>query len=677
MPHKGDITDWVEGHQKLSTKELNSQLELAIAKRTRRVIALAAERDEQEKIELKELEQLANLPNWSQSDIACWLAEKYRGRLAWNTDEKEWYRYSSVTEGIWSIEPVEFIGQLVNREIEALAQLIIETSNKCKKPTYTISMINGVIALLKMNLAVRKWDESTRVLPLLNGVLDLKTKKLLPHSPQNRLTWCLPYNYNILATCEPIIEWLLAMCNGDRQLVELMRAYLLGVVTGRTDWQKFLELVGAGGTGKSTFTRLAIALVGYENVHTTTLNKLEKEKFETASIAGKRLVIINDSERYAGDVTKLKNLTGQDTLPYEVKYQQSNGGFTPKAMVIVSTNEVIQSTDYTSGLGRRRISIPMSHKIKGDRQKNLIEHRGSEITGEFVPYIPGLLNWVLAMDEAEASAIVTNYETAVPSLAVMKAQTLVETNPIADWLDNKVLYDPAARTNVGVAKRDKDSNSSNWYLCTDKWLYANYTEYCHDTGTKAIGLRRFVNLLSDLAFNQLNLDVNKGRDRYGSYFEGLKIRNEIDEDVPLITGERPGPSSKSNQPLVESNSPSVEVENLSSINVITRLWTSVMDKVTTAINRIINDGLGDESESSVETETKEEESISSNQELDLEEERKSISQEIEVGDRVTISDCPGHWNWASPFRVEAIEGDWVALEMVDDLIEMSRLQKYI
>ena len=41
------------------------------------------------------------------------------------------------------------------------------------------------------------------------------------------------------------------MCGGDRALVQLMRAYLLGIVTGRTDWQKYLELVGAGGTGKS------------------------------------------------------------------------------------------------------------------------------------------------------------------------------------------------------------------------------------------------------------------------------------------------------------------------------------------------------------------------------------------------------------------------------------------
>ena len=185
----------------------------------------------------------------------------------------------------------------------------------------------------------------------------------------------MPYEYNILATCEPIQEWLLEMCGGDLGLVQLMRAYLLGIVTGRTDWQKYLELVGAGGTGKSTFTRLATALVGTDNVHTTTLNKLEKSKFETASIAGKRLVLINDSERYAGEVGKLKNLTGQDTLPYEVKFKQSKGGFTPDALVIVTTNEVIQSADYTSGLARRRISIPMFNQVKSDRQKNLIEHK--------------------------------------------------------------------------------------------------------------------------------------------------------------------------------------------------------------------------------------------------------------------------------------------------------------
>jgi putative DNA primase/helicase len=703
MPIKGDLVDFVEAHRHLSTDELIKKLASAIA--------IAQEKNEQSHFERENAERSANLPSWSQSDIAFWLAEKYRTKLAWNTELQEWYKYSAVTEGIWSVEPIEFVGRLIKSEVEAIATEIAKTSKKrdspadgfpsagdcrkkSKKPSYTISFINGVTALLKLDLAVRRWNEAVGLLPMLNGVLNLETKKLLPHSPQNKLTWCLPYNYNILATCEPITEWLLTMCGGDRQLVQLMRAYLLGILTGRTDWQKFIELIGAGGTGKSTFTRLATALVGTENVHTTTLHKLEKSKFESASIAGKRLVLINDSERYASDVTKLKNLTGQDILPYEVKFKQSKGGFHPDALVIVSTNEAIQSNDYTSGLARRRISIPMLNEIKGDRQKNLIEHKNGQMYGDFLPDIPGLLNWVLAMDEKVATEIVKNYEENVPSLLAMKARTLVETNPIADWLDNFVVYDQKAQTNIGVAKRDKDSSSPHWYLDTDKWLYPNYCEYCHNTGSRPVSLRRFVNLLSDLGKNQLGLEIKKERDRYGSYFVGLKIRGENDPSPPLITGNTSVLKDTATHIVINTNPPT------SNTNVINRVWKMVMDKVKDVIVTVMDETIDSDecdgcdgifqksSNNQIKAKTQVQCSTEKQVDNELEEqiqekvetpseykETDSDGSTIVVGDRVTLDDCPGHWSWASPFTVEEIEGEMVKLEMVGELVDLNRLSK--
>ena len=541
MPDKGDIVDWVKHHKDSMNKEqFIQQLETAIHQAVERKKQLLEEFVGTE----EEKQKLVNLPHWAQDAIANWLAERYRPELAWNTELQEWYRYGVETEGIWSKEPVEFIGRLVKAEVDGIAQLYQKL--KDEKPQYSISFINGIVSLLKLDLAVRQWDEAEGLLPLLNGVLNLKTKKLTPHAPGNRLTWCLPYEYDPLLTCDPIIDWLTTMCQGDGRLVQLMRAYLYGIVTGRTDWQKYLELIGPGGTGKSSFTRLAIALVGVNNTHTTTLKKLEGERFETASIAGKRLVLINDSERYAGSVATLKALTGQDTLPYEVKFKQSTGGFTPTAMVIVAANETIQSNDYTSGLERRRITVPMLKRIPAENQKNLIEHRKGEIIGDFAPYIPGLLNWVLAIDEVEATNIIKNYHNLVPSLATRKAQTLVETNPIADWLDNCIIYGSGYRTNVGTAKPDKDRDSIHSFLNTKIWLYPNYCEYCQNTGTKPVAVRRFVKLLSDLCKNQLGLEVEKDRDRDGSHFKGLKIREESDEDPPLITGSQTSTMSQNN-----------------------------------------------------------------------------------------------------------------------------------
>ena len=73
----------------------------------------------------------------------------------------------------------------------------------------------------------------------------------------------------------------------------------------------------------------------------------------------------------------------------------SKGDFLPKTMVIVAANEVIQSGDYTSGLARRRVSIPMKTRIASVNQRNLISCGRGEIRGEFAEFIPGLLNWAL------------------------------------------------------------------------------------------------------------------------------------------------------------------------------------------------------------------------------------------------------------------------------------------
>ena len=132
----------------------------------------------------------------------------------------------------------------------------------------------------------------------------------------------------------------------------------------------------------------------------------------------------------------------------------------------------------------------MKKRIDESEQRSLLELRGDCYGGEFGSYIPGLLNWVLEMDEEYARYLIKNAASCCQSIAQMKVQTLVESNPIADWVDNKIVVAEGASSNVGIAKKDRDPSSDNTYMNIHRWLYPNYAEYCLDTGCRPIALRR-------------------------------------------------------------------------------------------------------------------------------------------------------------------------------------------
>jgi putative DNA primase/helicase len=462
----------------------------------------------------------------SEDVLAKEIAEKYRSKLAWHIPAQCWMRYEadSETMGIWSEEPKEIVRGLVMADLEVNSGI------------YSAALVSNICTHLQSLLGVKRWnDAATDLIPLKNGVFNFKTGKFKKHQPGYFLTWHLPYDYKPAATCEPIVQWL-EEAAGDKQVARLLIAYLRAILTGRTDIHRLLELVGPGGSGKSTYSRLAQALIGTENTHTTTLVKLEGSRFETACLWNKRLAIINDSERYAGNVTVLKAATGGDTIPHEVKFVQSQRGFVFDGKVILTSNEIIQSSDYTSGLERRRITVPFLNRVPVENQRSLIEIKGDKVSGEFTDCLPGLFNLVVAMSDEEMEALLLKTDKLCPALAESKAETLLDTNPIAAWLDYCVVHDPDSRSQIGLAIPQKDKDIPAHFLNVGKFLYPSYCNYSKNSGSKTpLGLQRFVKLLDDLVKNQLKIDgVFREKDRSKkSYFVGLRIRQDgLDDDLP-------------------------------------------------------------------------------------------------------------------------------------------------
>jgi len=432
---------------------------------------------------------------------------------------------------------LQILEQMKEGEVEFRRAAIQKLEENPADFPYTHGFTAGVMKFLQSSLGVKHWDEgaASGLIPLKNGVFNYSTREFSEHNSGNKITWTLPYDYNPVATCEPIVQWL-EEAAGDKQIARLLIAYLKAILNSRTDIHRLLELVGPGGSGKSTYARLAQALIGTQNTHTTTLAKLEGSRFETACLWNKRLAIVNDSERYAGNVTILKAASGGDTIPHEVKFVQSRRGFTFDGKFILTSNEIIQSSDYTSGLERRRITVPFTNRIPVERQRNLIEIKGDTVSGEFTEYLPGLFNLIVNMPDEEMEALLRDTDKLCPALGESKAENLLDTNPIAAWLDYCVVHDPDSRSQIGLAIPQKDKDIPAHFLNVDKFLYPSYCNYSKNSGSRTpLGLQRFVKLLEDLVKNQLKIDgVFREKDRSKkSYFVGLRIRQDGgDDDLP-------------------------------------------------------------------------------------------------------------------------------------------------
>ena len=410
-------------------------------------------------------------------------------------------------------------------------------------PEWTSRRRNEAILYVQDAQRLTAWhDDNTRSLNVRNGLYDLKTGTLGPHTPRHFSVVQLPMAYDPDATCPGILAWFDEVTYGDNDMREVLRAYLKAIVQGATKIQRVLEVVGPGGSGKGTYLRLAMALVGLDNTMATELKHLETSRFELASTRWKRLICITDADRYGGPINTLKALTGGDLLRMEEKNIQERCEQTADGLVLIAANEEVQSSDYTSGLGRRRLTLYFTHVPTTPR--DLLSIHGRTFHGAFVPELPGLLTWVLAMpDQTMYDLLSLDHQYRTPGLRASWVQTLLATNPLAEWAHGHLVLEEGATTQVGVAdkiditvthheplEQKSTSTRETFYKNEATWLYPNYVVHMQQVGSKPLALKRFAGALHDFLAQQLRVEgITHTQDRYGSRFHGVRLRTATDD----------------------------------------------------------------------------------------------------------------------------------------------------
>ena len=167
-----------------------------------------------------------------------------------------------------------------------------------------------------------KLNADENIINFQNGLLDLETMELKPHSPDVITTIQIPCNYNPTATDSPTFDKFLEdFTEGNEEKKKFLLQYMALCISNIKGYRikKALFMVGDGNTGKSQLKGLTERLIGLDNCSSVSLKELE-ERFGTSNLYNKRLV--GDSDMSFMSVKELKmfkQVTGGDSVPVEFK----------------------------------------------------------------------------------------------------------------------------------------------------------------------------------------------------------------------------------------------------------------------------------------------------------------------------------------------------------------------
>ena len=200
----------------------------------------------------------------------------------------------------------------------------------------------------------------------LNGVLDIDTLELLPHSPYQRSLIQVNAVWDAKAECPTIDKFLSEVLLDDCQ--DLIREIVGYTLMQSNRFEKAVLMVGAGGNGKSTFLNLIRSLLGDTNYVSKSLKSLEENRFTVADLFGKLANICGDMPASRLEDTSIfKQITSTDAVTGERKFKGSFH-FENFATNFFGCNDLPPTSDRTYGFYRRWLVLPFSYEIPEDQR---------------------------------------------------------------------------------------------------------------------------------------------------------------------------------------------------------------------------------------------------------------------------------------------------------------------
>jgi putative DNA primase/helicase len=271
-----------------------------------------------------------------------------------------------------------------------------------------------------------------------NGLLRVEDRVLLDLTPSWFNLVSVPFDYDPTATAPTWEQFLKQVWPDDQASIDALQEWFGYVLSGRTDQQKIMLVVGPTRSGKGTIARILTSLVGKGNMAGPTLAGLATN-FGLSPLLGKSLAVISDARLAGRDghqvVERLLTISGEDTIDVDRKYKDPWTGKMPTRLMILS-NELPNFGDASGVIARRFIVLNMTVSWLGKEDVALTDKLATEM--------PGILNWALdglarleknghiTEPPTSLEAVTTMQDTASPTSAFVRE--VCETGPMCEVL---------------------------------------------------------------------------------------------------------------------------------------------------------------------------------------------------------------------------------------------------
>lgn len=242
--------------------------------------------------------------------------------------------------------------------------------------------------------------------------------------------------------CERWLEFVGQVYGGDAESVALLQEWFGYVLSGRTDLQKMLYIIGAPRSGKGVLARVLGALVGRGQVAAPTLSAFSTP-FGLSTLVDRPLAIIGDvrsSSRIDMQVVieRLLSITGEDEMSIDRKYRGAWLGRVD-ARVMMLSNELPWFRDASGAITQRLLVLHHRRSFAGSEDLGL----EPALLGE----LAGVARWAL-----EGLARLTRVGSfTVPGVSADVVREIREhTSPVGEFVAERCVVDPGASVLVDL-----------------------------------------------------------------------------------------------------------------------------------------------------------------------------------------------------------------------------------